>query len=89
MYAEELNSAKSSVTLQSTDRHAILGQKSTSFQLSVEERDAEWAPDCPHDGLRQKSCASAPAGERTAGWPSRVVVGVAGAMGAKFTVRRK
>ena len=25
MYAEELNSAKSSVTLQSTDRHGILG----------------------------------------------------------------
>src|SRR6266545_7468114 len=35
MYAEELNSATSSVTLQSTDRHGILGQKPTDFQLSL------------------------------------------------------
>ena len=35
MYAEELNSAKSSVTLQSTDRHGILGQKSSDFQVSL------------------------------------------------------
>jgi 5,10-methylene-tetrahydrofolate dehydrogenase/methenyl tetrahydrofolate cyclohydrolase len=35
MYAEELNSATSSVTLQSTDRHGILGQKPTHFQLSL------------------------------------------------------
>jgi hypothetical protein len=34
-YAEELNSATSSVTLQSTDRHGILGQKPTHFQLSL------------------------------------------------------
>jgi transposase len=34
-YAEELNSAMSSVTLQSTDRHGILGQKPTPFQLSL------------------------------------------------------
>ena len=33
MYAEELNSAKSSATLQSTDRHGILGQKSSHFQV--------------------------------------------------------
>ena len=33
MYAEELNSGKSSVTLQSTDRHGILGQKSSHFQV--------------------------------------------------------
>jgi InsA N-terminal domain len=32
-YAERLNSAKSSVTLQSTDRHGILGEKSTDFQV--------------------------------------------------------
>ena len=35
MYAEALNSAKSSVTLQSTDRHGILGQKSADFQVSL------------------------------------------------------
>ena len=35
MYAEELNSAKSSVTLQSTDRHGILGQKPSHLQVSV------------------------------------------------------
>ena len=35
MYAEGLNSAKSSVTLQSTDRHGILGQKSADFQVSL------------------------------------------------------
>jgi hypothetical protein len=35
MYAEELNSAKSSVTLQRTDRHGILGQKPTDFQVSL------------------------------------------------------
>src|SRR5262249_21876931 len=34
-YAEALNSATSSVTLQSTDRHGILGQKPTDFQVSV------------------------------------------------------
>jgi hypothetical protein len=35
MYAEGLNSAKSSVTLQSTDRHGILGEKSTYFQVPL------------------------------------------------------
>jgi hypothetical protein len=35
MYAEALNSATSSVTLQGTDRHGILGQKPTHFQLSL------------------------------------------------------
>ena len=35
MYAEVLNSAKSSGTLQSTDRHEILGQKPPDFQLSL------------------------------------------------------
>jgi len=34
-YAEGLNSSKSSVPLQSTDRHDILGQKSSGFQLSL------------------------------------------------------
>jgi hypothetical protein len=34
-YAEALNSAKSSVTLQSTDRHDILGQKRPDFQVSL------------------------------------------------------
>jgi hypothetical protein len=33
MYAEELNSAKSSGFLQRTDRHGILDQKPTDFQL--------------------------------------------------------
>src|SRR5262245_22876494 len=32
MYAEDLNPAKSSVTLQSTDRHELLCQKSMAFQ---------------------------------------------------------
>jgi hypothetical protein len=35
MYAEELNSATSSVTLQRTDRHGILGQEPSDFQLSL------------------------------------------------------
>jgi hypothetical protein len=34
-YAEKLNAAKSSVTLQSTDRHAIWGEKPTDFQGSL------------------------------------------------------
>ena len=33
MYAEGLNSTKSSGSLQRTDRHGILGQKSSDFQL--------------------------------------------------------
>ena len=35
MYPEELDSAKSSVTLQSTDRHGILGEKPPDFQVSL------------------------------------------------------
>jgi len=35
MYTEELNSTTSSVTLQSTDRHEILGQKPSHFQVSL------------------------------------------------------
>src|SRR5438046_3207942 len=35
MYAEELNSTTSSVTLQRTDRHGSMGQKSADFQLSL------------------------------------------------------
>ena len=35
MYAEELNSTTSSVTLQSTDRHGILGEKSTELERAV------------------------------------------------------
>jgi integrase len=35
MYAEELNSGKSSVPLQRTDRHGSMGQKSADFQLSL------------------------------------------------------
>ena len=34
-YAEELNSGKSSATLQRADRHGILGQKSPHFQESL------------------------------------------------------
>jgi hypothetical protein len=33
MYAEELNATTSSVTLQRTDRHGILGQKPSDFQV--------------------------------------------------------
>jgi hypothetical protein len=35
VYAEGLNSAKSSAPLQSTDRHGILGQKHPDFQASL------------------------------------------------------
>lgn len=35
MYAEELHSTMSSITLQSTDRHGILDQKSAHFQVSL------------------------------------------------------
>jgi hypothetical protein len=35
MYAEELNSGKSSVTLQRTDRHEIVGQKPPDFQVPL------------------------------------------------------
>ena len=35
MYAEELNSTKSSDSLQRTDRHGILGQKPSGFQESL------------------------------------------------------
>ena len=35
MYAEALNSTTSSVTLQRTDRHGILGQKSAHCQMSL------------------------------------------------------
>jgi len=35
MYAEELNSTTSSVTLQRTDRHGILGQKPAHLQVSL------------------------------------------------------
>ena len=34
-YAKELNSAKSSVILQRTDRHGILDQKRPDFQVSL------------------------------------------------------
>jgi hypothetical protein len=51
MYAEELNSTTSSVTLERTDRHDILGQKSSDFQLSLCARHAECAPNCPQDRL--------------------------------------
>ncbi len=35
MYAEGLNSTTSSATLQRTDRHEILGQKSSDFHVSL------------------------------------------------------
>jgi hypothetical protein len=35
MYAEELNAITSSVTLQRTDRHGILGQKPSDVQESL------------------------------------------------------
>jgi hypothetical protein len=33
MYSEELNFTTSAVTLRRTDRHGIVGQKSSDFQL--------------------------------------------------------
>jgi hypothetical protein len=35
MYAEALNSTTSSVTLQRTDRHGLLGQKPSHLQVSL------------------------------------------------------
>ena len=35
LYSEGLNSTKSSVFLQRTDRHGIVGQKSPPFQVSL------------------------------------------------------
>src|SRR2546423_7347285 len=63
-YHEELNSAKSSVTLLRTDRHEILGQKPPDFQLSLCECHPERATPCPADGPVQEQCASSPAGHR-------------------------
>jgi hypothetical protein len=54
MYPEELDSAKSSVTLQRTDRHGILGQKPADFQVSLCPRDAGYTTHCPADGPFQE-----------------------------------
>src|SRR6058998_3052542 len=62
MYAEELHSTTSSVTLQRTDRHEILGQKPADFQGSLSPRQATCAPACPQDRMVQKECASSHAG---------------------------
>ena len=55
MYAEGLNSAKSSVILQSTDRHGILGEKSADFQVPLCSWQAERTPHGPTDGLSKSS----------------------------------
>jgi len=44
LYAEELSSTKSSVFLQRTDRHGILGQKSADFQCFLSQRQTEHPP---------------------------------------------
>src|SRR6266511_4835113 len=41
LYAEELNSTKSSVFLQRTDRHGILDQKSADVQCFLSQHQAE------------------------------------------------
>src|SRR5438552_5855589 len=74
MYAEALNSSKSSVTLQRTDRHGILGQKPADFQVSLCLWQAERATYCPQDGGFQKQRASSPASHGAARPPSRVLV---------------
>src|SRR5713101_7243508 len=74
MYAEELNASKSSVTLQRTDRHGSMGQKSADFQWSWCQRETECATDGPPDGVFQKPCASSPAGEGTSRDPPGVLV---------------
>lgn len=74
MYAEALHSTTSSVTLQRTDRHGILGQKSSHCQMSWCPRQAECATYCPPDGVCHKQCASSPAGHGAARSPSGVLV---------------
>src|SRR5713101_7497863 len=74
MYAEALNSSKSSVTLQRTDRHGILGQKPADFQVSLCLWQAERSTYCPQDGGFQKQRASSPASHGAARPPSRVLV---------------
>src|SRR6266571_5273465 len=74
MDAEGLNSATSSGTLQRTDRHGIVGQKSPHFQLSLYQWQTERATTGPADWVFQKQRPSSQAGHGTAGTPSRVLV---------------
>src|SRR5215472_12077815 len=74
MYAEVLNSAKSSVTLQSTDRHGILGQKSTDFQVPWGSWEAERTPHGPADRAVEEQYASPPARDGAPQEPSGILV---------------
>ena len=69
MYAEGLNSAKSSSPRERTDRHEILGQKPSGFQGSLCQRQAGGAPHCPADGAVQEQRASSHAGHGARGVP--------------------
>ena len=61
MYAEELNAGKRSVTLHSTDRHGIVGQKSADWHGPLCSWQAERAPDGPADRAIDEQGASPPA----------------------------
>ena len=74
MYAEELNSAKSSVNLQRTDRHGMLGQKPSHFQVSLCQRHAERSPPRPADEAFQEQYPSSQTRDGTPRPPSRVLV---------------
>jgi hypothetical protein len=49
MYPTGLNSTKSSVTLQRTDQHGIVGQKPAHFPVSLCERPTKRSPTGPAD----------------------------------------
>src|SRR5438128_6054087 len=53
-YAKELDSNKSSATLQRTDRHGILGQKPCDFQLPLWQRQAKHSTTGPSQRVFQE-----------------------------------
>jgi len=74
VYSEGLNSTTSSVTLQRTDRHGILGQKPADFQVSLCERPTKRSPTGPADWAVQKQRASSAAGDGPPQRPPGVLV---------------
>jgi hypothetical protein len=74
MYAETLHATTSSVTLQSTDRQEMLGQKPKDFQLFSCLRSAACASDSPQDGVVYTQRASSSASHGKTRWLSGVLV---------------
>src|SRR6266487_2731994 len=74
LYAEELNSTKSSVFLQRTDRHGILDQKSADFQCFLSQHQAEHPSSGPADRALQEQCALFQTGDGTPRYPPGVLV---------------